>query len=141
MRQIMLLLAAALTGCNLNMPDEADTAAPLTSIRGDQQLGRAVFASRDQGHCVLCHEIDSLDVPFQGDLGPPLNGIGSRLSAAQIRYRIIDASELNPATIMPPYFRAERLTQVAAVHQGETLLSAEQIEHLVAYLSALRQLP
>ena len=100
--------------------------------------GAAVFVEREQGHCVLCHQVSSLDAPFQGNVGPTMDGIGSRLTPAQIRYRIVDASLLNPDTIMPPYYRTEGLTQVAEEHQGQPALNAEQIEQLVYYLSGLR---
>jgi sulfur-oxidizing protein SoxX len=111
---------------------------PLTSVPGDPSAGQAVFTERNQGHCVLCHQVQSLDAPFQGNIGPDLSGVGARLSQAQIRYRIIDASRLNPATTMPAYYRVSGLRQVAAEYEGKTVLSASQIEHLVAYLGSLR---
>ena len=127
----------------VNAADISDDVLPeplvaLDRIQLDAVQGRAVFAEREQGHCVLCHAVDGLDVPFQGDVGPTMSGIGSRLTPAQIRYRIVDASQLNPDTIMPPYYRTEGLKQVSEDYVGETVLSAEQIEQLVFYLASLR---
>lgn len=115
----------------------ADTLAPLTEYVGRPEVGQRTFVERDAGHCVLCHQVAGLDAPFQGDLGPALTGIGSRLSPAQIRLRIVDASQLNPDTIMPPYYRADGLEQVGEDYRGQTVLSAEQVEDLVAWLASL----
>ena len=111
---------------------------PLVEIAADADKGRQVFAERETGNCVLCHRIAGLDVPFQGDVGPDLTAIGQRLSPAQLRFRIVDASRLNPATVMPAYYRTERLNRVAEAWQGRTVLSAAQVEHVVAYLSSLQ---
>ncbi len=115
----------------------SDTLPPLVDVAASPAEGERVFIEREAGHCVLCHQVDGLDAPFQGNLGPVLTGIGSRLSEAQIRLRIVDASQLNPDTIMPPYYRRTGLEQVAAGYGGQTVLSAEQIEHLVAWLASL----
>jgi L-cysteine S-thiosulfotransferase len=113
------------------------TSEPIAAEPGRAAAGRDIFVDRTSGHCVLCHRVAGLDAPFQGDLGPDLSDIGARLSAAQIRYRIIDVSRLNPATIMPPYYRTESLHQVAEAYRGKTVLTGVEIEHLVAYLSSL----
>jgi sulfur-oxidizing protein SoxX len=144
----MLPAALALT-VMLGMPEAVAAAgrgdaqeAPLIALDGaalSAETGAGVFVDRDQGHCVLCHRVASLDAPFQGDVGPALDGIGSRLTPSQIRYRIVDVSRLNPDTIMPPYYRTERLTQVAAEYRGRPALSAEQIEQLVHYLAGLKE--
>ena len=110
---------------------------PLTDVQARADAGRAVFGERDSGNCVLCHRVAGLDVPFQGDVGPDLTAIGARLSAAQLRFRIVDASRLNPATVMPPYYRTEGLNRVAQAQRERTVLTGEQVEHLVAFLASL----
>ncbi len=117
----------------------SDSLPPLAQVAGSPQQGERIFVEREAGHCVLCHQVQGLDAPFQGNLGPDLTGVGSRLSAAQIRLRVVDASRLNPDTIMPPYYRSAGLEQVATDYRGQTVLSAEQIEHLVAWLATLEQ--
>ena len=102
-------------------------------------MGKTVFVDRDQGHCVLCHKIDGLDAEFQGNIGPDLSTVGDRLSPAQIRFRLVDLQSLMPDTVMPSYYRLHDLNQVQAQFQGQTILNAEQIEHLVAYLSSRKQ--
>lgn len=118
-------------------PPVQDEAPPLTAEPGVAELGAAIFADRATGHCVLCHRLDSLDAPFQGDLGPDLSRIGARLTPGQLRLRIMDASLLNPRTVMPPYYRTEGLHRVASGQVGKTFLTDEQIEHLVAFLAGL----
>lgn len=107
---------------------------PLTAVPGDPARGLQIFTSREEGHCVLCHAVAGLDAEFQGNVGPPLTGIGARLTAGQIRYRIVDAQSIWPDTVMPSYYRTGGLRQVGDAYRGAPALSAEQIEDLVAYL-------
>ena len=111
---------------------------PLTERTASAEMGERIFVSRESGHCVLCHQVAGLDAPFQGDIGPQLSDVGDRLSPAQLRLRIVDSSILNAQTIMPPYYRRQNLHRVASQYEGETVLTALQIEHLVAYLSQRR---
>ena len=111
---------------------------PLTERPASAEIGERIFVARESGHCVLCHRVEGLDAPFQGDIGPQLSDVGDRLSPGQLRLRIVDSSILNAQTIMPPYYRRENLHRVANAYEGETVLTAIQIEHLVAYLSQRR---
>jgi sulfur-oxidizing protein SoxX len=113
--------------------------ASLTGDKGDAARGRRIVASRQSGLCLLCHSGQFPEEKFQGDLAPPLDGAGSRWSEGQLRLRIVDAARLNPATIMPPYFRLDGLTRVAPAFRGKTVLTAEQIEDVVTYLTTLRE--
>jgi L-cysteine S-thiosulfotransferase len=88
--------------------------------------------------CILCHSGPFPEEKFQGDLAPSLAGAGSRWSVAQLRLRLVDAARFNPDTIMPSYFRVEGLDRVGRNWQGKPILSAEQIEDIVAYLATLR---
>jgi sulfur-oxidizing protein SoxX len=113
-------------------------AAPLTGTAGDATRGRALVLNRTST-CILCHSGPFPEEKFQGDLAPDLAGSGSRWSAGQLRLRIVDASRLNPATIMPSYYRIDGLIRVGPAWRGKPILSAEQIEDIVAYLVTLRQ--
>jgi sulfur-oxidizing protein SoxX len=46
---------------------------------------------------------------------------------------------LNPNTIMPPYYVVEGLRRVAPSLRGKPLLTAEQVEDVVAFLATLRE--
>lgn len=111
--------------------------APLTAAAPDAGRGRAAFLDRDRGHCLLCHAVAELDEPFQGNIGPSLTGVGARLTAGQLRLRVVDASRLNPNTIMPPYFRTENLHDVQAEFRNKPVLTAQEVEDVIAYLGTL----
>lgn len=115
---------------------EGDTqaAVSLTGRPGDPERGRLVFVSREEGHCILCHQIRGLDVQAQGNLGPDLTHVAERLTEAQIRYLIIDPRQVWPDTVMPAYYRTRGLQQVGLEYEGQPVLNEEQIEDLVAFL-------
>jgi sulfur-oxidizing protein SoxX len=110
---------------------------PLTGAAGDATRGRALVLERTNT-CILCHSGPFPEEKFQGDLAPNLAGTGSRWSVGQLRLRLVDASRLNPGTIMPSYYRLDGLDRVAPAFRGKSILSAEQIEDIVAYLATLR---
>jgi sulfur-oxidizing protein SoxX len=109
----------------------------LTGRPGDPVNGRAIVVKREST-CLLCHSGPFPDQRFQGDLSPSLKGTGSRWSEGELRLRLVDASRLNPATIMPSYYRIDGLTRVAANFRGKPVLTAEQIEDVVAFLMTLK---
>ena len=113
-------------------------AASLTGAPGDAARGRSLLLNRTST-CILCHSGPFPEEKFQGDLAPSLAGAGSRWSEGQLRLRIVDGSRLNPATIMPSYYRVDGLTRVGLTWRGKPILSAEQIEDIVAYLASLRE--
>lgn len=105
---------------------------------GDAARGRAIVANRQIGLCLLCHTGPIAEERFQGNLATDLRGAGQRWSAAQLRLRIADASRINPETIMPAYYKTEGLSRVASAHEGKTILTAQQIEDVVAWLQTLK---
>jgi L-cysteine S-thiosulfotransferase len=112
---------------------------PLADKPGDATRGRAIVANRSVGLCLLCHSGPIAEERFQGDLAPSLAGAGGRWSVPQLRLRIVDGARLNPDTIMPPYYRTTGLRRVAKPFEGKTILTAEQIEDVVAYLATLKE--
>ena len=113
--------------------------ASLTGVKGDAVRGRATVANRLVGLCLLCHSGPFPEERLQGTMAPDLKGAGSRWSEGQLRLRIVDAGRLNPDSIMPPYYRTDGLTRVAPSFQGKPVLTAEQIEDVVAFLVTLRE--
>ncbi len=110
----------------------------LTGAAGDAARGRKLVVDR-ANTCILCHSGPFPEEKFQGDLAPNLSGVGNRWSIGQLRLRLVDASRLNPGTIMPSYYRVDGLDRVARAWQGKPILSAGQIEDIVAYLATLRE--
>lgn len=112
--------------------------ASLTGTAGDPVRGRAIVVNRQLGLCILCHSGPFPEERFQGDLAPDLKGVGSRLSEGQLRQRMMDSGGINAATIMPAYYRTAGLVRVAPGYRGKTILTAQQIEDVVAFLQTLR---
>ena len=125
----------ALAGCT-TVGRTSDTMETPLATAGDIARGREVFSSREGGHCVLCHSAPG--IATAGNVGPPLAGVGSRLSAGQIRLRIADITRVNPDAAMPTFHRTQDLTRVAPQYAGRTALSGQQVEDLVAFLGTLR---
>jgi len=110
----------------------------LTGEPGDPERGRAAISHVQQGNCLACHEIPALgDEPFHGDLGPSLSGVASRYDEGEIRLRIVDPKVVNPDTIMPAFYKTEGLHRVMPKFVGEPILSAQQVEDVVAFLLTL----
>ena len=101
--------------------------------------GENIFAAREGGHCILCHQVESLPAEFQGNVGPDLTYVGSRLTPAQMRLRLVDYDRVKPGTTMPSYYRKDNLNQVGVDYIGQTLLSAQDIEDIIAYLASLKE--
>jgi len=110
---------------------------PLGALEGDPARGKTVVLDRRRGNCLICHSFPVENEPFQGELGPPMAGVASRLTEGQIRLRLIDQTRINPETIMPPYYRVKGLTNVAPAYRGEPALTAQEIEDVVVYLATL----
>ncbi|MGL4322586.1 MAG: sulfur oxidation c-type cytochrome SoxX [Beijerinckiaceae bacterium] len=113
--------------------------ASLTGEPGDAARGRIIVADRRKGLCLLCHSGPFPEERFQGTLAPSLSGVGTRMSAAEIRLRLVDSRMINPATIMPAYFSTQNLVQVANNFRDRTILSASEIEDVIAFLLTLKE--
>jgi L-cysteine S-thiosulfotransferase len=147
-RSLIHIVCAGAVACAFAGPARAQTLASyvvvgdgipasLTGASGDPTRGRALVVDR-ASTCILCHSGPFPEQKFQGDLAPNLAGAGSRWSASQLRLRLVDASRFNPDTIMPSYYRTEGLDRVGSNWRGKPILSAEQIEDILAYLETLR---
>jgi len=109
----------------------------LTGVPGDAARGRALVLARTTT-CILCHSGPFPETRFQGDLAPDLAGAGNRWTVSQFRLRLVDASHFNPETIMPSYYRTDGLVRVGRNFAGKPILSAAEIEDIVAFLATLR---
>ena len=136
-RRLVEVLAALLAGFVMAAAGDA-IETPLTMQPGDPATGRQIVENRALSACALCHSGPFPAPHLQGTIGPALDGVGSRLSAGQIRLRLVDSRKLNPDTAMPPYFVVDGLNRTARQWRGRPILSAQQIEDVVAFLATLR---
>jgi sulfur-oxidizing protein SoxX len=111
---------------------------PLTGGPGDAERGRQIAVDRALGNCVACHAMP-VDAPLQGNVGPDLKGVGSRLTQGELRLRVVDPKTLNAQSAMPAYYRVDGLHRVRKDLQGRPILDARQIEDVVAYLTTLKE--
>ena len=105
---------------------------------GNAARGRALIVARGDANCVLCHAIPDPAITVHGNVGPSLDGVGSRLTAGQLRLRIVDMQQVNPASAMPSYYRTQGLDRVADEYRQRPVLDATEVEDIVAYLAGLR---
>lgn len=137
----LALLAAPASGAEPPRPFEVRgdaIPASLTGRPGEPERGREIVGDRRRGLCLLCHTGPFPDPHLQGELAPDLRGAGARLTEGQLRLRIVDMRALNPASLMPAYYRVDGLQRVGPAWRGRPVLSAEEIEDVVAYLVTLR---
>lgn len=131
-------LAADITPMNVAFDDYGAVTAPLTATAGDPAQGAKVFANRKLGNCLACHEnADMSDAPFHGEVGPPLDGVGSRWEAAELRGIVSNAKMTFPDTIMPAFYIDAGYERPLDKFAGKSILSSQDVEDLVAYLLTL----
>jgi sulfur-oxidizing protein SoxX len=113
----------------------------LTGAPGDAAEGRKIASSRKLGNCLACHVISDLNEElFHGEVGPPLDGVADRWNAAELRAILVNVKEvLSEDTIMPGFYTLKVGENVREDLVGKTILSAEQVENVVAYLSTLKE--
>ena len=112
--------------------------ASLTGQPGNPARGRQIVENRQLSACLLCHAGPFPAPHLQGNVGPPLDGVGSRLTGAEIRLRLVNPAKLNPDTVMPSYSALDGLTRVGRAWTGKPVLTGQQIEDVVAFLATLR---
>ena len=122
-----------------NIVDGTSIPESLTGKPGDPAKGREVAINRRQGNCLACHKMPVPEQPFHGEVGPDLAGVADRYSEGELRLRVVDPKVLNEDTFMPAFYRQEGLHRVMKNFQGKSILSAEQVEDLVAYLLTLKE--
>lgn len=122
-----------------NVVDEISIPVPLTDQAGDPAKGRELATNRKKGNCLACHVMPIPEQSFHGETGPSLQGVASRYKIGELRLRVVNPKVLNPDTMMPAFYRNDGFHRVAKKFQGKTILSAQEVEDLLAYLMTLRQ--
>ncbi len=119
---------------------DGEVAGSLTSAAGDPAAGRKYFADRKLGNCLACHvNGDMSEQLFHGEVGPPLDGVAERWTPEQLRAIVANSKAVfGPDTVMPGFYSLEVGENVRKDLVGKTILTAEQVESIVAYLATLK---
>lgn len=120
--------------------NEGAVAASLTGAAGDAANGRKVFANRKQGNCLACHVNSEMpEQSFHGEVGPALDGAADRWDEAQLRGILVNSKNTFEDTIMPSFYRLTNGVRPAKKFDGKTVLTAQQVEDVLAYLQTLKE--
>jgi sulfur-oxidizing protein SoxX len=122
------------------MEDNSQVMTTISGKAGDAGAGRKLFSNRKLGNCLACHiNSDMKEHSFHGEVGPSLDGVAERYKAAELRAIVIDSKKaLNEDTIMPGFYSLSLGVRVAGKFKGKTVLNAQQVEDVVAYLQTLK---
>jgi len=112
---------------------------PLGGLKGDAARGRKLAIDGGKGNCLACHIMPVPEEEFHGEIGPPLTKIGKRFDEAKLRMRIVNIQTIIPDSLMPPFYKnPAELNRVAEKYKGRTILTAQEVEDVVAYLMTLK---
>ncbi|MCB1864463.1 MAG: sulfur oxidation c-type cytochrome SoxX [Chromatiales bacterium] len=112
---------------------------PLGGLAGNAENGRKVAIDRGRGNCLACHRLPIPEEDFHGEIAPPLMGVGSRYDAGQLRVRVVDIKQINPASLMPSFYKhPDKFSRVDKKFAGKTVLTAQEVEDVIAYLLTLK---
>ncbi len=118
--------------------EDGAVAESLTGVAGDAANGRVVFANRSKGNCLACHEnTDWSEQLFHGEVGPPLDGAGDRWTEAELRGLLANSKKMFEDTIMPSFYRTSGFNRTLEKFEGATILTAQEVEDVLAYLQTL----
>lgn len=153
--QLALLAAAAMVSSAIAAEikpsnvkfDEGSVGQSLSGAPGDPAAGREIVGNKSLGNCVACHGVSDLsDVPFHGEIGPSLDGVGDRWNEAELRGIVANAKVMFEDSVMPSFYKTEGFIRPGNAYTGEAadetfgpLLTAQQIEDVVAYLASLKE--
>ena len=119
--------------------EDGTVMASLTGVAGDPVAGRDVFKGRKLGNCLACHmNAEMAEESFHGEVGPPMDGAGSRWSEAELRAIVSNSKMVFEDTIMPAFYRDSGFSRSAKKFDGKSILTAQQVEDVVAYLMTLK---
>lgn len=114
--------------------------ASLTGQAGDPAEGRKVFANRKQGNCLACHtNADLAEESFHGEVGPTMDGVADRWTQGELRAIVSNSKQVFEGTIMPAFYVDAGYERPLDDFAGKTILTAQQVEDVIAYLMTLKE--
>lgn len=121
--------------------NDGEVAKPLTATPGDAAKGRSVFSNRKMGNCLACHVNSDMkdEEQFHGEVGPQMDGVASRYEVTQLRAMLVNSKQVfGEQTIMPAFYRDSGYNRPLKNFKGKSILSAQQVEDVLAYLLTLK---
>jgi len=126
--------------------EDGSVAMSLSGAAGNAENGAKVM-NKGAGNCIACHQVTALShLPFQGEIGPPLDGAADRWTEAELRGLVANAKNWFPDTMMPAFYKTEGFIRLGngytgKAHEGDVapLLTAQDIEDVVAFLMTLKE--
>ena len=155
MKQIGIVGAAALSTALAASAAQAEMVAPeavkvgeygvveasLTGGAGDADSGRKIFYNKKLGNCLACHaNTDLKDQQWHGNVGPEMDGVADRYNEAELRGIIVNSKAVfGEQTVMPAFYRTDHAPRARKEFEGKPILTAEQVEDVIAYLKTLKE--
>ncbi|MEZ8098355.1 MAG: sulfur oxidation c-type cytochrome SoxX [Amylibacter sp.] len=134
------VIAGDISPTDVSFGDYGEISASLTGVAGDPVAGKKVSTNRKLGNCLACHvNDDASSQSFHGEVGPELNGAGSRWSEEELRGIVTNSKNTFEGTIMPAFYSTENGVRTLKKFVGKTILSAQQVEDVVAYTLTLKE--
>ncbi|KFE36980.1 sulfur oxidation c-type cytochrome SoxX [Thioclava atlantica] len=137
---------AEIAPMDVKFTDTGAVTESLTGQPGDSTKGAEVAATKSMGNCVACHVVSALDAPFQGNVGPELNGAADRWDEAQLRGIVVNAKHTFEGTVMPAMYKTGPFVRPGDAYTGKAapadlppILTAQQVEDVVAFLMTLKE--
>ncbi|AXT26730.1 sulfur oxidation c-type cytochrome SoxX [Ruegeria sp. AD91A] len=157
MKLRLLTLVCAMTGGaafaaetdpeNVTYGEYGEVEVSLSGAAGDAANGALIVGDKSKGNCVACHAVSALaDIPFQGEVGPTLDGAGDRWSEAELRGLVANAKMTFEGTVMPAFYKNDGYIRPGDAYTGKAptepltpILTAQDIEDVVAFLATLKE--
>ena len=134
------VIAGDISPTDVSFGDYGEISASLTGVAGDPVAGKKVSTNRKLGNCLACHVNDDASAQsFHGEVGPELNGAGSRWSEEELRGIVVNSKNTFEGTIMPAFYSTQNGVRTLKKFVGKTILSAQQVEDVVAYILTLKE--
>ena len=134
------LYAETISPGNIKFGENGEVELALTGVAGDATSGRKLFMNRKKGNCLACHvNSEMAEQTFHGEVGPELDGVANRWGAAELRGILVNSKNMFEGTIMPAFYKDSGYNRILKKFDGKTILSAQEVEDLLAYVMTLRE--
>lgn len=134
--------ADEITPLQVTFSEYGELEVSLTGTPGDVARGAEIMMTKSMGNCISCHAVTALsEAPFHGEVGPSLDGAGSRWNEAELRGLVVNAKMTFDGTVMPAFYKVNGYIRPGDAYTGKAaqgdlppILTAQEVEDVVAFL-------